>query len=172
MKQANAVIRKEIDSNKEFFSSLRRSDFSHQVKGCMHRQGITLADIGERLGVSSANLSRMLNGKQNITIDNIYALADALQERLILALESSLKGTSWINELSSTHQEKENAWEELSHTAYFTHYSPSQNFSCAAANDEISTAISNSCWSIDSGDICVNAESVEEFDIYKEREYA
>ena len=37
--------------------------------------------------MSAANISRMLNGKQNLTLDNIHALADALQERIILSFE-------------------------------------------------------------------------------------
>ena len=85
----NIKIRNEIKDSADLFCSIRRSELAHHLKGCMVKKGLKITDIAERLEVSAANISRMLNGKQNLTLDNIHALADALQERVVIALESS-----------------------------------------------------------------------------------
>lgn len=83
----NIKIKNEIKENSDLFCSIRRSELAHHLKGCMIKKGLKISDIAERLEVSTANISRMLNGKQNLTLDNIYAIADALQERIIFSLE-------------------------------------------------------------------------------------
>lgn len=90
----NIKIRNEIKDNADLFCTIRRSEIAHHFKGCMVKKGLKIADIAERLEVSAANISRMLNGKQNLTLDNIHALADALQERVVIALESSWREDS------------------------------------------------------------------------------
>lgn len=90
----NITIRKEIKDNADLFCSIRRSELAHHFKSCMVKKGLKVADIAERLEVSAANISRMLNGKQNLTLDNIHALADALQERIVVSLESSWREES------------------------------------------------------------------------------
>lgn len=90
----NIKIRNEIKDNADLFCSIRRSELAHHFKGCMVKKGLKVTDIAERLEVSAANISRMLNGKQNLTLDNIHALADALQERIVIALESSWREES------------------------------------------------------------------------------
>lgn len=97
MKKTNSEIYSEIIENEELFSAIRRSDIAHQFKGCIAKKGLKISDIAERLNVSSANVSRMLNGQQNLTLDKLHALADALQERLILALECNMEATDLLN---------------------------------------------------------------------------
>lgn len=96
MKKINSRICAEVKENSELFTSIRRSDIAHHFKGCMARKGLKISDLAERLNVSSANISRMLNGRQNLTLDKMHELADALQERLVLALESNWQTADFL----------------------------------------------------------------------------
>lgn len=97
MRKTNIQIRNEIKENAGLLALFRRSDIAHHFKGCMTRKGIKVADVAERLDVSPANISRMLNGEQNLTLDKMHALADALQEKLVLALESNWRDDSLLD---------------------------------------------------------------------------
>jgi transcriptional regulator with XRE-family HTH domain len=45
---------------------------------CMEEQCISRTELAERLGVSKANISQILNNKRNIQLDTIYKIATAL----------------------------------------------------------------------------------------------
>lgn len=82
MKPSNADIHKKIQANAPIFQGARRSDISMQIRCKMAEKGLKNVDIASRLGVSEANVSRWLRGNQNLGIDTIYQLADALEEPL------------------------------------------------------------------------------------------
>jgi len=105
----NIKIKNEIKENSDLFCSIRRSEIAHHFKSFMIKKGLKIADVAERLDVSAANISRMLNGKQNLTLDNIHALADALQERIIVAFESEWKRDNEI-ELEGYLSPSEDKW--------------------------------------------------------------
>lgn len=105
----NIKIKNEIKENSDLFCSIRRSEIAHHFKSFMIKKGLKIADVAERLDVSAANISRMLNGKQNLTLDNIHALADALQERIIVAFESEWRRDDEI-ELESYLSPSEDKW--------------------------------------------------------------
>lgn len=111
MNKINSRIRAEIEENAELFTSIRRSDIAHHFKGCMVKKGLKVSDVAARLNVSSANVSRMLNGQQNLTLDKMHALADALQERLILALESNWQVADLLDIDVDSRSRGKSAWE-------------------------------------------------------------
>lgn len=82
MKPSNADIHKKIQANAPIFQGARRSDISMQIRCKMAEKGLKNVDIASRLGVSEANVSRWLRGNQNLSIDTIYQLADAVEEPL------------------------------------------------------------------------------------------
>lgn len=131
----NIKIRNEIKDNADLFCSIRRSELAHHFKGCMVKKGLKIADIAERLEVSAANISRMLNGKQNLTLDNIHALADALQERVVIALESSWREDS-VACLEGNYFRSDDKW-SLSDMYLKASLSPYQSIDLEAANEEI-----------------------------------
>lgn len=88
MKLNNSEIRGKIEKNKKIFTALRRADVALQIRGHMVEKGVRNIDIAERLGVSEANVSRWLRGNQNISIDALYMLADAIEENLTIVVGS------------------------------------------------------------------------------------
>jgi transcriptional regulator with XRE-family HTH domain len=61
---------------------LRRSDIALQFRVQMLSKTVKNIDLAERIGVSEANVSRWLKGTQNLSLDTMYLLADALDEPL------------------------------------------------------------------------------------------
>ncbi|UVH56511.1 helix-turn-helix transcriptional regulator [Variovorax paradoxus] len=82
MKLTNTEIHKKIEKNKKLFTAIRRADIALQIRNQMVEKGIRNVDLAERLGVSEANISRWLRGNQNVSIDALYMLADAIEEKL------------------------------------------------------------------------------------------
>lgn len=80
MKFSNEDIRKSIEETTPLFQAARRANVALQIRSKMHEKGLKNRDIAERLGVSEANISRWLRGNQNLGVDTIYQLADALEE--------------------------------------------------------------------------------------------
>lgn len=86
MNMRNEEIRKVIERNKKLLTSLRRSDITLQLRQRMVAKGIKNIDLAIRLGVSEANVSRLLKGNQNLGLDTLYQLADAVEEPLTVAI--------------------------------------------------------------------------------------
>lgn len=86
MKQRNTEVQKKINGDTSIFQAVRRSDFPLQIRSKMAEKGLKNVDVAERLGVSEANVSRWLRGNQNLGIDTMYRLADAVEESLIIVL--------------------------------------------------------------------------------------
>lgn len=80
----NFDIAKEIAEDAEVFSFARRAAPIFEVRRIMALKGLKNIDLAERLGVSEANVSRWLRGDQNLKLDTLYSISDAIQERLDL----------------------------------------------------------------------------------------
>lgn len=86
MKLTNTEIHKKIEKNKKLFTAIRRADIALQIRNRMIEKGVRNIDLAERLGVSEANISRWLRGNQNVSIDALYMLADAIEEKLSIVV--------------------------------------------------------------------------------------
>jgi transcriptional regulator with XRE-family HTH domain len=86
MKRSNALIFQKIQDDTLVFRPARRSDIVMKIRLKMAEKGLRNVDIAERLGVSEANVSRWLRGSQNLSVDTIYLLADAVEEPLSIEL--------------------------------------------------------------------------------------
>jgi len=82
MKSRNAEVHDRIFENTPIFQAARRSDIAMQIRSKMVEKGLKSVDLAERLGVSEANISRWLRGNQNLRLDTLYQLAEAIEERL------------------------------------------------------------------------------------------
>ncbi|MGE0232300.1 MAG: helix-turn-helix domain-containing protein [Burkholderiaceae bacterium] len=82
MKRSNEVIRKVIEEETEIFRDARRLEVALNVRRKLREKGLRSSDLAQRIGVSEANVSRWLRGNQNLSIDTLYLLADALEEKL------------------------------------------------------------------------------------------
>jgi transcriptional regulator with XRE-family HTH domain len=85
-KRANAVVAEEIAEKSFYLEGVRRGEVAAKLRHQMRQNGLLVKDIAERLGVSVANVSRSLSGTQNLTIDQLYRLADAVEASLVLGV--------------------------------------------------------------------------------------
>jgi transcriptional regulator with XRE-family HTH domain len=81
---SNANIAEKIAASRRLLSAARRADTAFLFKSQMIEQNLKNTDIAARLGVSPANVSRWLRGDQNLSLDTLHALADALQRSLVV----------------------------------------------------------------------------------------
>jgi transcriptional regulator with XRE-family HTH domain len=86
MRQRNTEVHKKIKYDTPIFQAVRRSDFPLQIRSKMAEKGLKNVDLAQRLGVSEANVSRWLRGNQNLSVDTMYLLADAVEEPLVIEL--------------------------------------------------------------------------------------
>jgi transcriptional regulator with XRE-family HTH domain len=75
----NARIAELVSAEKMLWSGVRRAHVMQQVRKLMREKGLRNIDLAERLGIAVPSVSRMLRGRQNIEIDTLYRLADALE---------------------------------------------------------------------------------------------
>lgn len=85
----NFDIAQQIAEDAEVFSYARRAAPILEIRRIMALKGLKNIDVAERLGVSEANVSRWLRGDQNLKLDTIHSLADAIEERLDLCFGES-----------------------------------------------------------------------------------
>lgn len=117
----NFDIAQQIAEDAEVFCYARRGAPILEVRRIMALKGLKNVDIAERLGVSEANVSRWLRGDQNLKLDTIYSLADAVEERLDLCFgESHLR--QFLTEMNYSEAEAQKfvvAWHPVKeHTTF------------------------------------------------------
>lgn len=74
----NQEIAELVAADQLLWSGVRRAHVMQQVRRIMREKGLRNIDLAQRLGVAQPSVSRMLRGRQNIEIDTLYRLADAL----------------------------------------------------------------------------------------------
>lgn len=75
----NSDIATKVYETHLLWSGVRRAEVMQQVRRLMREKGLRNIDLAERLGIAVPSVSRMLRGRQNIEIDTLYRLADALE---------------------------------------------------------------------------------------------
>jgi DNA-binding XRE family transcriptional regulator len=66
-----------------------------QFKALRESQGLTLAEVAERMGIDAPALSRLETGKMlNPTLATLHKWAEALGQKLDVALSTGLKNTT------------------------------------------------------------------------------
>ena len=86
MSRKNEIVANEVSERKALWAFVRRAEPIQQVRRLMRQKDVLNKDMAERLGVTEAAISRLLKGNQNIQIDTLYMLADALEEPLKIHL--------------------------------------------------------------------------------------
>jgi len=107
----NEAIRAEVERNAKLYSAMRRSDIALQFRQFMISKRIKNIDLASRIGVSEANVSRWLKGNQNLSLDTLYLLADALEEHLVLHVGEAAPA-SILNEEGCKDTDHWSTWEE------------------------------------------------------------
>lgn len=83
MSDNNEVFSK-INRSRAILTAGRRADVAFMFRSLMVAANLKNVDIAQRLGVSEANVSRWLRGNQNLSLDTLHALSDALAAQLVI----------------------------------------------------------------------------------------
>lgn len=68
-------LRAFIDTLPPYEKSIRRRPLSGKLGGWIVDNDLTLVDVGERLGISHASVSRLCCGKQNVSLDTLCEIS-------------------------------------------------------------------------------------------------
>lgn len=63
-----------------------RMKLAQQIKKIRLRSGYTQKDIAKKLGVIQQYISKIENGRENVSVDTLRRIADALGKRLVIRL--------------------------------------------------------------------------------------
>ena len=83
----NAELKEKISSSRTLLSAGRRADVAFMFRSLMVESKLKNIDVAQRLGVSEANVSRWLRGDQNLSLDTLHALSDALVMHLVVQVQ-------------------------------------------------------------------------------------
>lgn len=86
MTRENEIIASQVAERKVLWAPSRRAEPMQDVRRIMRKKEILNKDLAFRLGVTEAAVSRLINGTQNVQIDSLYMLADALEESLTISI--------------------------------------------------------------------------------------
>jgi transcriptional regulator with XRE-family HTH domain len=92
----------------EFQAELLALQVTNQITVAMERQQLTQREMAERLGVTSAYLSRVLSGYTNMTVKTIAKFAIALQ------LHASIRFEELVRAAATRFDYKSSASQEIS----------------------------------------------------------
>ncbi|MCC2971286.1 helix-turn-helix transcriptional regulator [Massilia sp. IC2-476] len=95
MSRKNEIVAAEVSERKALWAAVRRAEPIQQVRRLMRQKELLNKDLAERLGVTEAAVSRLLKGNQNIQIDTLYMLADALEEPMSIDFGNKESGVTY-----------------------------------------------------------------------------
>lgn len=77
---------REIASTEEFHVETAKLQFAIELKRVMERDGLSNAELADRLGVSRPMVSKVLKGDANLTIETMVRVAKCLNGQLYLKI--------------------------------------------------------------------------------------
>lgn len=86
MVDKNIEIAKKVQEQKELWGSVRRAAPIQHIRRVMREKHVLNKDMAERLGVTEQSISRLLKGSQNLQLDTLFMLADALEEQISIVV--------------------------------------------------------------------------------------
>jgi transcriptional regulator with XRE-family HTH domain len=95
MSRNNEIVAEEVAERKGLWAAVRRAEPIQQVRRLMRQKELLNKDMAQRMGISEAGISRLLNGNQNIQIDTLFMLADALEEPLSIEIGQKELGLTY-----------------------------------------------------------------------------
>jgi transcriptional regulator with XRE-family HTH domain len=76
---------KRFQNDPQFIAEGLLLDINEQLVRLMHEQGISQSALAQKLGVSNAYVSRLLNGNENLTIKQLVRIARVLGRKVEVA---------------------------------------------------------------------------------------
>lgn len=80
----DALIKK-FRNDPQFIAEGLLLDINEQLVRLLHEQGISQSVLAQKLGVSNAYVSRLLNGNENLTIKQLVKIASVLGRKVDVA---------------------------------------------------------------------------------------
>lgn len=71
--------------------SAAMNEFAKQIRALIEERGLTLSAAAAEIGMDRGNLSRILNGKERVTLDRAERIANALGATLCVNLKKVAK---------------------------------------------------------------------------------
>lgn len=84
---------KEFESDLEFRTEEVIIAFTEKVVAAMRERGMSRVELAQRLGVSKAFVTKLLNGNPNLTIRTMVSLAAALECELLVDIQPRAKSS-------------------------------------------------------------------------------
>src|SRR6266567_7758115 len=84
---------KEFETDQEFRTEEVIIDFTEKVVAAMRERDMSRVELAQRLGVSKAFVTKLLNGNPNLTIRTMVSLADALECNLLIDIPHCVKSS-------------------------------------------------------------------------------
>lgn len=82
----NYRIAGQVMESNILWSRARRAIPIEKIRAIMVAKGLSQNDIAERLNITNATVSRLLKGNQNITLDTLFKLCDAIEEPISIVI--------------------------------------------------------------------------------------
>lgn len=67
------------------------TEFTEQLRGIMKEQGLTIAATAEKIGMDHGNFSKILNGKEKVTLDRAERIVKKLGATLSVKISKVRK---------------------------------------------------------------------------------
>lgn len=81
----------ESEARKAFEYELQMEVLGHLIKTARKEKGYTQEELGRRIGVQKAQISKLEKSVKNVTIDTLIKVFEALDSRLMIRLETAGK---------------------------------------------------------------------------------
>lgn len=98
MSRKNEIVANDVSERKALWADVRRAEPIQEIRRLMRQKDILNKDMAVRMGVSEAAVSRLLRGNQNIQIDTLYMMADALEETLCISVGNNSSDHTYVFE--------------------------------------------------------------------------
>lgn len=80
----NEAVRLEVLERRALWTRVRRAQVMQDVRRIMREKKITHEALATRMNIHRVSVTQMLRGDQNISIEMLYRLADALEVPLTI----------------------------------------------------------------------------------------
>lgn len=93
-----ARMRTELEQSESFTIEVLKIEITEQIYAAMERQGITKAELANRLNKSRQYVTKMLQGTTNLTLESLYRIVQALNCTLNIEIEPKIHASLRMSE--------------------------------------------------------------------------
>jgi plasmid maintenance system antidote protein VapI len=80
-----------VDDTRQHWHNAAMSDFTQQLREMMSEKGLTITAAAKLIGIDRGNLSRILNGKERVTLDRAERIVNQLGATLSVKVKKTRK---------------------------------------------------------------------------------